>query len=140
MFCTPGIRIPLQMELEEPQERVVGKEESNAECQELPALCEEKDRSLETVPATWTHRSHVPGRGWEGMSCEQLSSSSQCASATYTHSLQSIYIKGMAVNGDHDAPSRASCLQLQHGSLLIGSAALSDVTHKDWGPHSLLLL
>lgn len=33
-----GIRIPLQMDLEEPQERVVGKEESNAECQELPAL------------------------------------------------------------------------------------------------------
>lgn len=51
------------MELEEPQERVVGEEEPNAEGQELPALSKETYRSLETVPATQTHQSSVPGGG-----------------------------------------------------------------------------
>lgn len=69
-FCS-GICVPLQMDLEEPQERMVGKEESDTERQELPALRKEKDQSLETVPATRTHRSGVPGIG--GDSCEQLS-------------------------------------------------------------------
>ena len=44
------------MELEEPQERVVGKEESNAECQELPTLGKEKDCLSE--PRAWQR--------WEG--------------------------------------------------------------------------
>lgn len=51
------------MELEEPQERVVGKEEPNAERQELPALGEEQHHSLEAMPAAQTHQSSVPGRG-----------------------------------------------------------------------------
>jgi hypothetical protein len=48
------------MELEEPQERVVGKEESNAECQELPTLGKEKDCLSE--PRAWQR--------WEGRSCD----------------------------------------------------------------------
>ena len=54
------------MELEEPQERVVGKEESNAECQELPALGKEKYPSLETSPATQTHQNRCAWQREEG--------------------------------------------------------------------------
>lgn len=52
VFCTPGICTPLQVEPEEPQERMMGQEQPHTERQELPGLGKEKQHRLGTTRQT----------------------------------------------------------------------------------------
>lgn len=49
VFCAPGICIPLKVEPEKPQERMMGKEEPNTERQELPGLAKRNSVSLDAA-------------------------------------------------------------------------------------------
>lgn len=63
VFCTPGIRVPLKVEPEKPQERMMGEEEPHAECQELPGLAKRNRVRLDTTWQSETQvRTSVTGR------------------------------------------------------------------------------